>query len=164
MLDYARPMDECIPWSTLCYPRRRVGQLIRMIQHLINLFSFDVEFPVECDEEYWETDNPKAAFKQPPGIPSQMSYMIAMIRLTEILAFTLRTLYSTKKSKMLTGMIGSDWEVRIVAEIDSSMNKWKDSLPHFCKYNQVNRVMRRLTGVQYAGIPRPLMFYSFINP
>ncbi|KAF9529173.1 fungal-specific transcription factor domain-containing protein [Crepidotus variabilis] len=97
--------------------------------------DFDVEFPAECDDEYWETDSPNAAFKQPPGTPSRMSYMIAQIRLTEILAFTLRTLYSTKKSKMLTGMIGKDWEIQVVTEIDSSLNKWKDSLPHFLRWD-----------------------------
>lgn len=93
--------------------------------------SFDTEFPAECDDEFWETNDPATAFKQPKGKPSQMSYLIAQIRLTEILAFTLRTLYSTKKSKMLTGMIGKDWEYQIVAELDSAMNKWKDSLPYY---------------------------------
>lgn len=50
-----------------------------------------------------------------------------------MLGFALRTLYATMKSKMLIGFIGAEWESKVVAELDSSMNKWKDSLPDFCK-------------------------------
>ena len=93
-----------------------------------------MEYPVECDDEYWETDDPDKAFKQPAGKPSRISAFIAHIRLAEILGFALRTLYSTKKSKMLVGLIGNEWECQVVTELDSSMNKWKDSLPHYCEY------------------------------
>jgi len=54
-----------------------------------------------------------------------------MIKLVEMLSFTLRTLYATKKCKLLTGFTGNERESQVVAELDSSMNKWKDSLPHF---------------------------------
>lgn len=95
------------------------------------LFSnrIDVELPIECDDEYWETEDPQKAFQQPPGKPCSVSNFIHYIQLCEILGFALRTLYSTKKSKILTGLIGNDWEGRIVAELDSSLNSWKDSLP-----------------------------------
>jgi hypothetical protein len=98
-----------------------------------DLISFDIEYPIECDDEYWETDDQEQSFKQPPGKPCKISAFIAQIRLVEILGFTLRTLYSTKKSKILTGLIGNEWEQRVVAELDSSMNKWRDSLPQFCE-------------------------------
>jgi hypothetical protein len=95
-------------------------------------FSFDADFPVECDDEYWECEDPSQNWKQPPGKPSKVTAFNALLRLCEILAFTLRTLYSTKKSKVLTGLIGDQWEERVVAELDSSMNRWKDSLPDHC--------------------------------
>lgn len=41
----------------------------------------------------------------------------------------MKTLYSTKKSNVLAGRIGVEWERRVVVELDSQMNKWKDSLP-----------------------------------
>ena len=52
-----------------------------------------------------------------------------MLKLLEILAFAHRTLYSTKKSKLLTGLVGDQWEQRVVADLYSAMNNWKDSLP-----------------------------------
>lgn len=84
---------------------------------------------MECDDEYWECEDPEQNWKQPPGKPSKATAFIVHLRLCEILAHALRTLYSTKKSKLLTGLIGNEWEERVVSDLDSSMNRWKDSLP-----------------------------------
>ena len=88
------------PWTTLCFTRRRVGPIS------INgagdgepntLFhsSFDLDLPAECDDEYWSPPDPKDAFKQPPGKPSKLSYFIAYLKLSQILAFALRTIVSS---------------------------------------------------------------------
>ena len=37
--------------------------------------------------------------------------------------------YSIKKSKILLGFVGQQWEQHIVAELDSALNKWIDSVP-----------------------------------
>lgn len=58
-----------------------------------------------------------------------MSYFNSHLKLCEILAYTLRTLYSTKKAKTLSGLVGDQWEQRVVTELDSAMNKWADSVP-----------------------------------
>jgi hypothetical protein len=47
----------------------------------------------------------------------------------EIIGFMSRTLYSTKKSRILSGLVGEEWERRVVTQLDSSLNGWKDSLP-----------------------------------
>ena len=57
--------------------------------------SFDLDLPAECDDEYWSPSDPKEAFKQPPGKPSKMSYFIAYLKLSQILAFALRTIVSS---------------------------------------------------------------------
>jgi hypothetical protein len=61
--------------------------------------SFDLDLPVECDDEYWSPPDPKDAFKQPPGKPSKMSYFIAYLKLSQILAFALRTIVSSATSR-----------------------------------------------------------------
>jgi len=101
-----------------------------------------VEYPIECDDEYWDTEDPEQAFKQPPGKPCKITSFVCLLKQCEILAFALRTLYSTKKSKILTGLIGPEWEHRVVAELDSSLNKWKDSLPQFRKYKTLGQYHR----------------------
>lgn len=97
--------------------------------------DFDADLPIEVDDEYWECEDPELSWKQPPGKPSKVTAFNAHLRLCEILAFTLRTLYSTKKSKLLTGLIGDQWEEHVVTELDSSMNKWKDSLPDHLRWD-----------------------------
>jgi hypothetical protein len=38
--------------------------------------------------------------------------------------------YSINKSKSLLGLAGPQWEKHIVAELDSALNKWVDSVPN----------------------------------
>ncbi|EKM80699.1 hypothetical protein AGABI1DRAFT_126749 [Agaricus bisporus var. burnettii JB137-S8] len=97
--------------------------------------DFDADLPVECDDEYWECADPGQNWNQPPGKPSKISAFNTHLRLCEILSFALRTLYSTKKSKLLTGLIGNQWEQHVVAELDSAMNNWKDSLLDHLRWN-----------------------------
>lgn len=54
--------------------------------------SFDLDLPVECDDQYWTHPDPDKAFKQPVGKPSYMSYFISFLKLNQILAFALRTI------------------------------------------------------------------------
>ncbi|EAU83262.2 nuclear protein [Coprinopsis cinerea okayama7 len=93
--------------------------------------DFDLEMPIECDDEYWETecDDVEQRWKQPPGKPSLLTYFCLFLKLNQILAFSLRTIYSINKSKILLGFIGPQWEQHIVAELDSTLNKWVDSIP-----------------------------------
>ena len=56
--------------------------------------DFDLDLPVECDDEYWTSEDPKLAWKQPSGKPSYVAYFIAVLRLNQILAFALRTIVS----------------------------------------------------------------------
>ncbi|KAG2018185.1 nuclear protein, variant 3 [Coprinopsis cinerea AmutBmut pab1-1] len=99
--------------------------------------DIDIDYPIECDDEYWdsEVDDPEKAWKQPPNKPSLITAMNFHLKLCEIAAFMLRTLYSSKKSKVLTGSIGEQWERRIVSELDSAMNRWKDGLPQHLRWD-----------------------------
>ena len=56
--------------------------------------SFDLDFPLDVDDEYWENDDPEKAFKQPPDIPSTMSFFISCLKLSQIKSLTLRTIVS----------------------------------------------------------------------
>ncbi len=45
--------------------------------------------------------------------------------------------YSINKSKILLGFVGHQWEKRIVAELDSALSKWIDSVPIHCAWSLV---------------------------
>lgn len=59
-----------------------------------DLFRFDLELPVECDDEYWLAEDSEDPFKQPAGQPSNISYFVAIIQLTNVLALVLRKIVS----------------------------------------------------------------------
>ncbi|KAJ3794574.1 fungal-specific transcription factor domain-containing protein [Lentinula aff. detonsa] len=104
----------------------------------IGMEDFDIDLPIDCDDEYWENpDKPEQAFQQPPGKPTRVSYTVCFIQLMDILALAMRTIYSIRKSDMWTkmGMSALQWNEKIVAELDSSLNKWIDELPEHLRWD-----------------------------
>jgi hypothetical protein len=55
--------------------------------------SFDLDLPLEVDDEYWEgRQGSEKIFEQPRGIPSRIAAFNHFIKLTQIMAFTMRTM------------------------------------------------------------------------
>ncbi|KAK0454126.1 fungal-specific transcription factor domain-containing protein [Desarmillaria tabescens] len=88
--------------------------------------DFDLDLPLEVDDEYMESAEP---FKQPPGTPSRMVYFTFHLKLCQIMSYALRTLYSIRKSKEAAGLVGQTWAQTNVSELDSMLNKWFDMIP-----------------------------------
>ncbi|KAK7034653.1 Gypsy retrotransposon integrase-like protein 1 [Paramarasmius palmivorus] len=99
--------------------------------------DFDVDLPEECDDEYWETEDPDKAFIQPEGKPSILSFFVSFLKLLDIIGFAHRTLYSVRKSELWTGMgiTGMDWKQKAVVELDSALNKFVDTIPAHLKWD-----------------------------
>ncbi|KAI0312122.1 fungal-specific transcription factor domain-containing protein [Amylostereum chailletii] len=99
------------------------------------LDSIDLEFPIECDDEYWLHPDPEKAFKQPPGKPSKVSY------------------YSLDKHKIIAQIGRLEWETRVVTELDSALNKWFDSLPDHLRWDPTreNELQFFQTACLHAG-------------
>ncbi|KAI0028750.1 fungal-specific transcription factor domain-containing protein [Vararia minispora EC-137] len=96
---------------------------------------FDVDFPVNCDDEYWTTPDPAQAFKQPPGKPSRISYFISALKLSRVSGLISRTIYASAKTKALYHFTGPEWEQRTLASFDSVLNNWADSVPDYLKWD-----------------------------
>lgn len=69
---------------------------------LLITLSFDIEMPIECDDEYWEHPDPQQCFKQQTERPSVITYFTLYIRLSQILASVLRTVVSSTFSLTVT--------------------------------------------------------------
>ncbi|KAF9049328.1 hypothetical protein BDZ89DRAFT_1033163 [Hymenopellis radicata] len=95
--------------------------------------DIDVDFPIECDDEYWEHPDPDKAFKQPAGKPSYVSFFVSGLKLNQIVGTCLRTLYSTNKAKLRN--TDKDWEQNVVTELDSALNAWVDSVPEHLRWD-----------------------------
>ncbi|KAJ8095360.1 Gypsy retrotransposon integrase-like protein 1 [Marasmius tenuissimus] len=107
--------------------------------------DFDVPLPIECDDEYWPIDGvvvgPHESFKQPLGKPSAMSYWVHFLRLLDIIGSAQRTIYAVRKTDMWTrmGMTQSEWNEKVVKELDELLANWVDSVPEHLKWNPTNQ-------------------------
>ncbi|KAK1233840.1 Gypsy retrotransposon integrase-like protein 1 [Marasmius sp. AFHP31] len=111
--------------------------------------DFDLPLPIPCDDEYWtweergETghENADQDFKQPADKPSRISYWVAFLKLLDIVAFAQGTLYTVRKTNVWTrmGMTETEWNEKIVGELDSALNTWIGTIPAHLKWNP-NRV------------------------
>ncbi|KAF9778891.1 fungal-specific transcription factor domain-containing protein [Thelephora terrestris] len=104
--------------------------------------DFDADPPLPCNDE----DLGESGLDSPAQSPTEMCSFIALTKLTQILAFALRTLYSTKNSRVVLGFVGKQWEQRILVTLDSALNKWVDIVPEHLRQGsgsvQKNRTYR----------------------
>jgi len=117
--------------------------------------SFDSALPADCDDEHWAPLDGGIPFKQPPGIPSTVTFFNLSHRLNQITSFAMRTIvssrrdiwttlmrrskYSINRSKVLLGYVGPQWQQAIVAQLDSALNEWVDSIPDHRKSSSLPR-------------------------
>ncbi|KAJ7099269.1 fungal-specific transcription factor domain-containing protein [Mycena belliarum] len=92
--------------------------------------GYDIDYPAECDDEYWETSDPAMAFKQPPGRPSVVSYTIAYLKLIEILGMAQTTIYVVRRTDQTKESLQ-----KAVFEIDSALNAWIDTIPEHLRWD-----------------------------
>ncbi|KAK2464353.1 hypothetical protein APHAL10511_003810 [Amanita phalloides] len=95
--------------------------------------DYDQDYPIECDDEYWERPDPSKNFQQPPDKPSTISYFNCYILLMEIYGEALRLLYPTRRS---TSRIE-----QVVTDLDSAMNKWLDCVPEHLRWDPNSKNM-----------------------
>jgi hypothetical protein len=110
--------------------------------------SYDLDLPIECDDEYWDHPDPEMRFKQPPGMPSKVSSFVHILKLKQIQLRAIRSLVSGYPSPVMRAACNfrlralSQFPATSVlakkrfetvpdalANIDSAMNEWADSIP-----------------------------------
>ncbi|KAE9383335.1 hypothetical protein BT96DRAFT_1009337 [Gymnopus androsaceus JB14] len=97
--------------------------------------DFDLEFPPECDDEYWEIpSNPQMEFIQPFGEPSHMSYWHHLMKLLRIAGLVKDHLFTTRKAAPWLDSSPENTK-KIVMELDSALNNWVDKIPEHLKWD-----------------------------
>ncbi|KAK0490519.1 fungal-specific transcription factor domain-containing protein [Armillaria novae-zelandiae] len=91
--------------------------------------DIDADLPNDCDDEYWES-----GLVQPSGIPSAMSFFSSFVKLNRIFCRCLRTIYSPRRPTTLRRPVEKKSKEDIVAELDSSVNEWMDSVPEHIRW------------------------------
>lgn len=122
--------------------RKRAFWVLLTLDRQISSFSgrqcvlqdgdYDVELPIDCDDEFWDHPDPTLNFKQPSGKPSTMSFFHCYLRLHDILATAMRALYSLRKPN---SSVSRAPDPQVIVELDSALNNWMDSVPSHLRWN-----------------------------
>ncbi|KAK0191438.1 fungal-specific transcription factor domain-containing protein [Armillaria mellea] len=91
--------------------------------------DIDADLPNDCDDEYWDS-----GFVQPSGVPSMMSFFTSFVKLNRIFFRCLQTIYSPLNPTALRRSVKKRSKEDIVAELDSSVNEWMDSVPEHIRW------------------------------
>ncbi|KAE9405045.1 hypothetical protein BT96DRAFT_972838 [Gymnopus androsaceus JB14] len=115
--------------------------------------DFDLEFPPECDDEYWEIpSNPQMEFIQPIGKPSHMSYWHHFMKLLRIAGLVKDHLFTTRKAAPWLDSSPENTN-KIVMELDSALNNWVDNIPEHLKWdpNRPDDILFAQTVMMYSN-------------
>ncbi|KAL1691507.1 fungal-specific transcription factor domain-containing protein [Schizophyllum commune] len=85
--------------------------------------DIDLDPVIEAEDEYWLTPE-----KQPAGRIGRGVYFNQLIRIIHVI-------YSIKKPRLRSNMSRRDWQLRVVACIDSALNSWRENLPAFLRWS-----------------------------
>ncbi|KAJ4483342.1 fungal-specific transcription factor domain-containing protein [Lentinula aciculospora] len=96
--------------------------------------DYDLDLPLEVDDEYWETDGPTSAFKQPNRLPSRVAAFNAWIGITQIVGFTLRTLYALDSKKILLGHQTLPGPEILVNQLNAALDEWLEFVPEHLQW------------------------------
>ncbi|KAJ7185325.1 hypothetical protein C8R46DRAFT_981882 [Mycena filopes] len=101
--------------------------------------NFDLDLPVDCDEEYWAVQGAV----QPPGVPASGAFLPVYIQLMMIFGRIQGAVYPVH------GQICSE---DVVVELDSALNRWLDVIPEHLKWDphQENQVFLTQSAVLYS--------------
>ncbi|KAJ7064935.1 fungal-specific transcription factor domain-containing protein [Mycena amicta] len=129
VISFEQEMEKRASWVLFLFEAQistALGRTIALQSH-----DFDIQTPLVVDDEYWGSpeDPSVPLFRQPDHQPSRLAYFVCMLQLNRILSFSCKILYSTNRSKALIGLGDDKWEEQVVVELDSTLNKWFETLP-----------------------------------
>ncbi|KIY44291.1 hypothetical protein FISHEDRAFT_29475, partial [Fistulina hepatica ATCC 64428] len=108
--------------------------------------DFDLEYPLEIDDEYLGMEGEdEGLWQQPADEPSLITSFVWYIKLSGIMGACLRTIYATSINKAVAGLFGENWEQQVVMRLDSKLNNWINSMPEHLRWDPDHQDPRFLT-------------------
>ncbi|KAJ8522041.1 hypothetical protein ONZ45_g1352 [Pleurotus djamor] len=92
--------------------------------------DFDIDLPLEVDDEYWES-----GFKQPLNKPSTVSFFNCWAKLSRIVAFATKTIYAVNKSKVFIGPNMQRWPEEVLKKMDDTLADFLDRIPPHLRWS-----------------------------
>ncbi|PBK88475.1 hypothetical protein ARMGADRAFT_997130 [Armillaria gallica] len=105
--------------------------------HAITLHyeDFDLDFPLECDDAFWDHPDPSQNFTQPSEQPSEISFFVYLLKLVNIMSYIKDIIYYTRKPLIVLGGQFRPPETEIVSNLDSVLERWMQSIPGHLRWD-----------------------------
>ncbi|KAG7444105.1 uncharacterized protein BT62DRAFT_995556 [Guyanagaster necrorhizus] len=97
--------------------------------------DFDVGFPLECDDIYWNHPDSSRRFRQPTGRPSALSFFACLLKLVNTMTYVKKSIYHTRNPMILMGGQRRPPEAELLSGLDSFLNQWLQSVPEHLRWN-----------------------------
>ncbi|KAJ9092550.1 hypothetical protein QFC21_006781 [Naganishia friedmannii] len=111
------------------YSSAAMGRSLQM-----NAEDYDVDYPLEVDDEYWDTGDSATDFVQPVDKPCKISMFVCLLRLVNIIGRAMKMIYPVNREAS-----GKDndpkAQERMIAGLDSSLFSWLDSVPEQLRWD-----------------------------
>ncbi|KAE9392644.1 hypothetical protein BT96DRAFT_944517 [Gymnopus androsaceus JB14] len=101
--------------------------------------DYDLDLPIECDDEYWIESDIGLSFMQPPGQASYVAYWNHFLRLQQIAGRTRIYIPSIQRPE-LSGLAESSPELleKLFMTTSVATNEWIDSMPGHLRWDPHN--------------------------
>ncbi|KAE9395464.1 hypothetical protein BT96DRAFT_861919, partial [Gymnopus androsaceus JB14] len=100
--------------------------------------DYDLDFLIECDDEYWIESNTEFSFVQPPGQASYVTYWNHFLRLLHIVENTRRYIPSTRRWELSGWDSSPDLLEQTLMAVGLATNEWTDSIPEHLRWDPHN--------------------------
>ncbi|KAJ9112249.1 hypothetical protein QFC22_006333 [Naganishia vaughanmartiniae] len=111
------------------YSSAAMGRSLQM-----NAEDYDVDYPIEVDDQYWSTGDVATDFVQPADKPCKISMFVCLLKLVNIVGRAMKMIYPVNREAS-----GKDndpkAQERMIAGLDSSLFSWLDSVPEHLRWD-----------------------------
>ncbi|KZV67461.1 hypothetical protein PENSPDRAFT_688084 [Peniophora sp. CONT] len=102
--------------------------------------ELDLEYPIACDDAYWDHPDPDQAFKQPEGRSSHNDYLVSLVEFAHSVGPGMGVVVICRRQgPRLAWNTGGGWERETIAELDSQYTAWADSVPVHIRWNPAEK-------------------------
>ncbi|KAF7321610.1 Zn(2)-C6 fungal-type domain-containing protein [Mycena kentingensis (nom. inval.)] len=128
--------------------------------------EFDLDSCLEVDDAYWhQADRP---FQQPSDVPCRITYFNLWLRLSQIVTYTVKTIYAIHNPRALLGRIAKVRTDEVVAQLTHALKDWSLSVPDYLRWSpdieddELANQSASLTTTYYLA--EMLIYRAFIPP
>ncbi|KAJ6586991.1 fungal-specific transcription factor domain-containing protein [Mycena vulgaris] len=127
--------------------------------------DFDLDPLLEVNDDFWEAERP---IRQHRNVPCRLTCFNLWLRLSQIVTFTVRTIYAVHNPRALLGRIAKVRTDEVIAQLTLALQDWLHSVPEYLRWsnhiedNELSNQSATLYTTYYLA--EMLMYRAFIPP